>query len=353
MGMTGKITPLVVRVLRGRIASGVYIGKLPGERVLAAELKTDPRTVQNALIWLTATGLVRRRANSGTYVVPPEERVSKGVLLHARILAPPPYVGATVGENWSWLIVYGFKMAAEAREIAVVTDYRDSAEKAVHDAIVECVAPNCVGVCVLALPIETSQAIRLAAARGAIVLGDCTVEQPLVPAIRFDDIDAGRLAAEHLVTLGHRRIAFAMPDIPGGTGGPDRLKGVQDYLAGAGQKLSRLEVYPQQEHPSAFDRLMSGPDRPTALIVTPPHAANILLAIAAAKGVNVPRELSLITFGDPRTLHNPALSLVAVDFDALGRRAFEALLDEELLADPRYVLLPGRLLPRATTAPPG
>lgn len=350
MGLTGPITPSVIRILRGRIVRGIYSGKLPGERVLAAELKTNPRTVQNALMWLEATGLVRRRERSGTFVVAPGERAGKGGFLHVRLLAEQPVVSARESRYWAWLIVYGFKMAAQARQIPVVSEYRDSVEEAVREAIVESAAPNCAGVCILALPVETSHAIRLAAAPGAVVLADLSLEEALVPTVCFDDLGAGRLAAEHLVRLGHRRIAFAMPT-PADSSGHDRLKGTQEWLAGMGMKLCRVEIYPE-DHPAALRRLLAGAEPPTALIVSTTHAGEIMHELAVAGGVAVPRLLSLVTFADPRMLHNRALTVVAMDHEALGRRAFEALLDEELLDDPRRVYLPSHLIPGATTAPP-
>ncbi len=345
------ITPLVTQILRGRIVSGAYAGKLPGERALAEEFKTNPRTAQNALMRLEAAGLVTRRARSGTYVVPPGERAAKGALLHVRLLVRAPYVGASDGGNWAWLLTYGFHMAAEAREVSVVTEYRTSVEPTVDEAIVESAAPNCVGACILALPVDMAAAIRLAAAPGAIVIADRELEQPLVPTVCFDDLDAGRRAAEHLVDLGHRRIAFAAPQ-PADSSARNRLKGARDFLAGMEMKLVREEIYPDVQHQSALDRILSGPDRPTALIASTTHAGEIMAEIAVARGLAVPGDLSVITFADPRTINNRTLSLVAMDHEALGRAAFEALLDEALLAEPRAVLLPSRLRPGATTAPP-
>jgi GntR family transcriptional regulator len=61
-------------ILRDRIMSGEYTGRLPGERHLAQEYGLALVTVRKAVHLLRDEGLVRSTPGWGTYVVPPAER---------------------------------------------------------------------------------------------------------------------------------------------------------------------------------------------------------------------------------------------------------------------------------------
>jgi GntR family transcriptional regulator len=61
-------------ILRDKIASGEYAGRMPGERHLAQEYGLALVTVRKAVHQLRDEGLVRSSPGWGTYVVPPEER---------------------------------------------------------------------------------------------------------------------------------------------------------------------------------------------------------------------------------------------------------------------------------------
>lgn len=351
MAQRTAITPHVVRILRSRIAKGVYTKKLPGERVLAEELGVNPKTVQNALIHLEAIGLLRRRTRSGTYVVPSGERPGEGAaMLYARLAVKSPINVLGETDFWSSLIIFGFQRAAQTRGISMALEYTDSAEDVVREALAESAAPGCAGTCILAIPIETRHALRLAASPGAVVLADWDLEEPILPTLNIDNLGAGRVVAEHLVGLGHRRIAFANAE-PVSPAGRARLKGVQDFLSEAGMRLTRVEIY-RSDHHAAFDRVLSDSPAPTAVISGSPRAAEIFVELAAGRGVAVPADLSLAAFGEPRMFQRRPVTLAAGDHETLGRRAFEMLLDEEVRADPRRVLLPVRLIEGGTTAPP-
>jgi len=64
----------LARILRGKIASGEYSGRLPGERHLAQEYGLALVTVRKAMRQLRDEGLVTSSPGMGTYVVPPDER---------------------------------------------------------------------------------------------------------------------------------------------------------------------------------------------------------------------------------------------------------------------------------------
>jgi len=317
---------------------------------LAKELGANPKTIQNALIRLEALGLVRRQSRSGTYVVPEAERQEVGRALYARLVTRSPVGPQGETDFWTSLMVYGFQREAQSRDTSMALEYSDSVEGVVAEAIAESESPACIGTCILAMPVETRHAIRLAASRANVILADWDIEEPLVPCLSFDNIGAGRLAAEHLVRLGHRRIVFIAAE-PVSPSGRDRRRGAEQFLAENGLRMP-VHVVPRGMVHETFEQVMSAPEPPTAIIAGSPGAAELVFELASSRGLGVPHRLSLITIVEPRSLQHRTLSIVSVDHEALGRRALGMLLDEELHAEPRRVLLPVRLVQGNTTAPP-
>jgi len=223
-------------------------------------------------------------------------------------------------------------------------------EEVVEEAVAGTGSPACVGTCILSMPVETRHAIRLAASQGNMVLADWDIEEPLVPCVAFDNLMAGRLAAEHLVKLGHRRIAFATAE-PISPSGRDRLLGAEQFLRGSGMRLPSRETYRGEQHP-ALGRMLSAPDPPTAIISGSPREAEVFMELAASRGIAVPDRLSFLTFAEPRFSRRRHMTIIAMDHESLGRTALDMLLDEEFHANPRCVRLPVRLVQGDTTAPP-
>jgi len=174
------------------------------------------------------------------------------------------------------------------------------------------------------------------------------------------DNDAGAvLATEHLISLGHRRIAFL-----GGRTDLEssrlREEGFRTAMASAGlpvdPDLVRVGGYRREGADRPAHELLELPDPPTAVF-----AANDLMAIAtidAARdvGLRVPQDLSVIGFDDvPEAVAaTPPLTTVAQPIQQMGAEAVALLV--RLIAgaevDTDHVRLPTRLVERGSTAPP-
>jgi LacI family transcriptional regulator len=182
------------------------------------------------------------------------------------------------------------------------------------------------------------------------------------PGVASDALGAGRLAAEHLLALGHRRVGFVGPAVDV-HGFRMRERGFVAALRAAGLAVdsAHLRRTPAtvEGGRQAMRALLALPAaaRPTALF-----CANDLLALGALKacsaaGVRVPTELSIVGCDDIEmaTLVTPELTTIAVPARELGARAARLLI-RAIGADappPR----PGRALPvklvaRGTTAAP-
>jgi LacI family transcriptional regulator len=192
------------------------------------------------------------------------------------------------------------------------------------------------------VPPAVSRAV--AAARiPALVLGLAQAAD----AVHGDDEGAGGEATQHLLRLGHRRIAFVGADaqLPAEIA---RHAGYAGALRVAGQ---RPRIIPASAE--ALQAALARADRPTALLVAEDPA--LALAVARRLGLEVPRDLSLIAFG-PRPWVTPdlAVATLVAPWAALGRTAVDQL--HARLGDAERHLpalaLPGHLVPGASVAPP-
>jgi DNA-binding LacI/PurR family transcriptional regulator len=177
------------------------------------------------------------------------------------------------------------------------------------------------------------------------------------PGVASDASGAGRAAAEHLLALGHRRLAFVGPSVDL-HGFRMRERGFVQALRAAGVPLPsrwlRRAPATAAGGRDAMRALLADRPRPTAVF-----CANDLLAIGALKaaaegGVRVPTELSLVGCDDIELarLVTPELTTITVPARELGARAARLLLQQLAGELPRVSAapLPVKLVRRGTTA---
>jgi LacI family transcriptional regulator len=181
-----------------------------------------------------------------------------------------------------------------------------------------------------------------------------------------DDIAGGRMAAEFLLRLGHERIAFIDTEEPRNQhySKVDRRSGYEQAMMSAG-KPSRSYFLPYQwqvaADPNADGRvdaarlLLSGHDRPTAVVAYELAEAMAVVRAAYALGLRIPEDLSLIQFHhgiDPRFF--VPIHTISNVMEMVGRGAVDLLLQKIESPD---VPLPARTVPvemleGATCLPP-
>jgi LacI family transcriptional regulator len=191
-----------------------------------------------------------------------------------------------------------------------------------------------------------------------IVCLDRDVNSPAVPLVQVDNRMGARLATEHLLALGHARIAHIM-------GAPariseERLLGYQAALAHAGvaadSSLVALGNFTESDGHDAMHALLS---RETGL--TAVFAANDLSAIGAmnaivASGRSVPADISIVGFDDLRLAQytSPPLTTVRQPAGDIARHSTELLLGMIAGHKPRKLhhLFTPELVVRSSTASP-
>jgi hypothetical protein len=148
--------------------------------------------------------------------------------------------------------------------------------------------------------------------------------------VASDALAAGRLAAEHLLGLGHSRLAFVGPaaDVHAFR---QRERGFVQALRAAGVALPsawlRRAPATAAGGMRAMRALLAERPRPTAVFCANDLAAVGALKACAAAGVRVPAELSLVGCDDVElaSLVSPELTTVRVPARELGARAARLL----------------------------
>ena len=176
------------------------------------------------------------------------------------------------------------------------------------------------------------------------------------PKVRLDNRAAARCLTEHLLALGHRRIAL----IKGPEDSPltlERLAGYQEALTQAGIALDPGLLHEGDftlaAGAAAARALLALPDRPTALFCCSDEMAIGALQILRRSGLRVPEDISLAGFDDIAfaAYTEPPLTTIAQPAEAFGQRAVAMLLEVLNGGTPaaREVVLPFELKVRGST----
>ncbi len=178
-----------------------------------------------------------------------------------------------------------------------------------------------------------------------------------VDAVFIDDRGGARLAVEHLLGLGHGRIAH----IDGGHGpGASLRRATYVELMRSHQLASQVRTargdYTEPGGEVAAEKLLRGRSRPTAIFAANDLTAIGAMAVARRLGIAVPDELSIVGFDDTWVASCGVVSLTTIEQprQAMGAAAIELLVRrlKEPDAPTRHRVIESRLVERETSAPP-
>jgi LacI family repressor for deo operon, udp, cdd, tsx, nupC, and nupG len=177
------------------------------------------------------------------------------------------------------------------------------------------------------------------------------------PHVQVDDFEVGRIAVQHLVDLGHRRIAMIRTSDTDGTTWPSdvlRVRGWRETLAAAGleapDELLASESYGLDAGARAMARLLELAEPPTAVFAYSDELAFAAVTHLRARGLRVPEDVSVIGVdGHPL---GELLGVSTVDQDVAGQGRVAAQLATRLVNGAEGVPdaeLPARLVQRRST----
>jgi len=254
----------------------------------------------------------------------------------------------------------GVATAAEAAGLAIqfISPLHGSLTRAVDRASVD-------GIITVGLGADHPEVGQIRRSGIPFVVVDSTA-LPDEPAIEVDDEGGARLAAEHLVGLGHRAFLVIGIEPPSATSGLEpagvtarRLRGYNAGVASAGLQLTEADMVvgpaSMEGGTDAFRRAWAAGARPTAVLVMSDAMAIGAMRAARDLGLRVPEDVSIVGYDDVDVAQftDPPLTTVHQPIRRKGEEAVRLLLaggrhrDEGSL---EQQLLETHLVVRGTTA---
>ncbi len=152
-------------------------------------------------------------------------------------------------------------------------------------------------------------------------------------AVRIDDFGAARAMTRHLIALGHRRIGF-IKGHPNQTASGQRLEGHMAAIAEEGidapEALVEQGYFTYRSGLEAAERLLALTPPPTAIFASNDDMAAATVAVAHRRGLDVPRDLTVVGFDDSAlaTTIWPELTTIRQPIADMSRQAVTLLVDE-------------------------
>jgi len=393
----------IARTLRAEIGASLSPGDyLPSTRQLRARFGVTLGTVRQALALLEQEGVVQTLPFRGTVVL--DQAVTAPGRARPAVAPPgartpatgtPPAV-ALVMPTPTYLLVslahgverelrrHGMRLqlcgsldvaAGQAGDLDAVANYeREVLETLARDGVAGVIWWSILG------ERNASAARALQGAGLPLVLVDEVVPGVDADWVGIDDFGAAVRATDHLLGLGHRRIAFAADQwgvIRYVTG--ERIAGYVDALQRAGVEAASGQPLPPHVRFRTTDDLdrylppglrplvLCSPadpvaplldlsPRPSAVLAANDHVAEFVLQSARIHGVRIPEDLAVVSFGnvDRYIGRHSTLTTVHQPFDLIGQRAVRLLLQRSREPDRpvQHVHLATRLVIRGSCGAP-
>lgn len=154
-----------------------------------------------------------------------------------------------------------------------------------------------------------------------------------------DEVDGFRRATQHLIELGHTKIAFYLTSEHGHFSEEDRRAGYEDAMRHAGlapqvQLAGAKPRFVYEDNPLEDDRLaralawLKSPDRPTAVVAYAQVDTTLLAYAAAQLGLRLGEDLSLVGLRDGDSVNDlgAPLTQLATPSREIGRQGVQMLL---------------------------
>jgi DNA-binding LacI/PurR family transcriptional regulator len=260
-----------------------------------------------------------------------------------------PFAGEIVAGIEEFALAHGYSIILSTSHADPAREMR--AVQSLHENRVDGILVNSSRVGRLYLPL-------LEEMRVPIVLINNEHPGEFIHSVTIDNLRAGRDAARHLVQLGHQRIGYVGNRF-GLQADTERFSGYRQIIDEADLGFAPELVAHGDGGPEAgmqaTARLLALPDPPTAVYCYNDMQALGALRAVRERGLNVPRDVSVVGMDDLylSSYTDPPLTTVQQPKQEMGRRAAQILL--ELLSGKTpesHIMLPGKLVVRESTAPP-
>ncbi|MGH2570858.1 MAG: LacI family DNA-binding transcriptional regulator [bacterium] len=210
------------------------------------------------------------------------------------------------------------------------------------------------GLVIMAPDARSAEAIERIRQMMFVVLVNPRFEVDRCSSVSIANFDGARAVTEHLLSLGHRRVAtIAGPQ--GNVDADERLRGYREALFRAGiEPSSRLDLRGDFTEASGYecaDTVLRRRPLPTAVFAANDSMAVGLVSALGMRGIRVPGDMAVVGFDDIAIARylNPPLTTVHVDAYELGARAVRLLISSIAFSAPAsttHEVLPAPLVIR-------
>ena len=191
-----------------------------------------------------------------------------------------------------------------------------------------------------------------------VIINRC-VEGLKAPQVIGDDYRAAKVATEHLISLGHKRIVYlAIPQTS--YSGRERIRGFGDAMSEAGLRVTASSIietqFGEEFGSAATEELLKWKNPPTAILARHDIVAAGVIRAVYANGLSIPEDISVVGNGDiwcSDILRVP-LTTVRHPIMDMARNALRKLLAmlSGASVEPTVEVLGVELTMRMSTAPP-
>ncbi len=335
------------QIRRGALAPGQQL--LP-ERELMRAYSVSYSTISRALTELRDAGLIERHWGKGTFVRRTQAKASNlAVVFDDTLSVTSPFLAtvfrgiglAAESSNWHMQLypLPGDHIFGENPEPLLAGMLREG-----HiQRLISCGAHE-------AGDIETLARLDIPA-----VSVNVRYPETHVRTAWLDTADAGQQAVAYLAELGHREIGLILAPyrpnsariIYGGSTLQDALlQSLEDHgIPVRSEWLINTDSRWDECH-DRVKQLLTGPERPTAVICHSDALALDTMVLAGSMGIRIPEDLSIFNIGDQ--LHDSRLTAICYPLEELGRAATTILQQTVKGQDVESCCLKGKLVERTT-----
>lgn len=346
----GRSLYLAVRdAVREAIDAGIFQPgeQMPSTKELSDQLEVSLVTTHRALQELVTSGVLQRSQGKGTFV---HERY------HER--------ARTLSDVRLGLIFPSDASLADFHHSQILEGVRQAAQQWAVDLVLlrfdEDVRNECNGYLFInPIPDEIDRFIGEARRKPMLIVGAASHSAD-VPALNVDQSELTQQVVDHLKSLKHQNVAYIGGDDSASVS-RERWQSFSKQADEAELKCpdanviktsgQRLNEYGRQH----LRRILSASTKPTAIFAAGYYFALDVLTVAAAEGLTVPGDLSIITVDDPPSAAylNPPLTTLRQPLSKLGFNAIKAVVTHVHERDVALTshTLSAELVVRNSTAP--
>jgi LacI family transcriptional regulator len=312
----------VVRdALRDAIDAGVFQPgeQMPSTKELSEQMSVSLVTAHRALQELVTSGILQRSQGKGTFVrqkyVESRECFTQcrlGLVFHRE---------ASLADFYHSQVLEGVRQAAQSLNVdLILLRFGEDVRKECNGYLL-----------VNPLPHELNSVAKALGKKQPTLVVGAKSDAPNVCSVDVDNVDLAKIAAAHLASLGHKRIAFV--------GGDDQVSNNRDRWLGFSRACIERGIKAEahvvkgaswrldEKERATLIAQMSGLNRPTAIFAAGYYFALDVYACASISGLKIPEDLSVLAVDDPPSaVHlSPPLTTLRQPLVQLGHAAVTAL----------------------------